>query len=1574
MFIEIIKVVSRTSSRIILLTAVVLMPSLTYAEDLNDKESPSLSDTAVPDLFTGTMNYQIPIEVPPGINGLQPTLTLFYRSSSGNGWLGQGWEMEVGAIERSTRTGIADYTADDYVFRRLGSTSSLISIGNGEFRSKMESDFMSIKKQSNGSFIATNKLGIKYFFGQTINAQVYGPPGVFKWLLNRMEDPNGNAITFIYRVGTPLYDANGVLTRDSSDQLYLDTIYYNGNTITFTLEDRIDAPISDSAFFSITTGKRLKQIDVRSRGGSLARSYVLNYQPGAAAISTLTSVQKYGKDGATGDLSQVQTFTYKYFYQVGDLIETINNGSGGTATISYYKTPASYFIGAPPPYPIMTVDTKYLDDGNGNKSFTGYNISGGYYHAGENDFRGFNYANTLTRTETGATTAVKEVETWFHQGNDVDIIPENATTTELITRANVTTGYMKGKPYRVRVSNASGITYSETETTYAAPRTGDAFFFAPPAQVDIYNCDGLDAWQSCKDKSGSKHFQKYFVYDFDSTLPEYGNLSLEYYRGDVDDPDDDYTIYRTYSPNASAWIVGLPASQTVYSGIGFVGAKLASTSYYYDVATDCNANNISWSQTPAQGKLTRVVHWLKDKDGNETYPDVRMAYDNNGNLKCRRDARLNTTTIAYDSESKTFPVSVTSPPTANAPTGLTTRIDYYGVNGISAGNGYDGLYGQVKSVSDPNDAAAIIGYDGLGRKNRLTKPDQFETVWKYLDFGMVGQQRIRTETSDGLWSYSHLDGFLRPTDRIRVAPSGSSSSYSLVQIGYDPQGSMHSKTLPTYQSDLADAVPYVSYYDLLGRVTQTITPDSKFQYSCYGPNVKVTIDENGHRRRKVWDAYGRLIKVQEYTGSFNSCDIYEGIPYAATLYAYDVLGNLLSVTDAKGNQTTMRYDTLGRKYYMKDPDMGEWWYGYDANGNLTTRTDAKGKTITFIYDALNRLTTKHYPSGPDVVLTYDESRSSYYNKGRLTTMTDGSGQTVYNYDPAGRVTSTTKTIVGMTDPKTLLFSYTNGRLNSITYPDNEILGYTYDTAGNLKNAGDYVTYTLYDALGRPRNAAYGTGGASSLYTYDPVTKRLATLSVVSPDSTQGDNGLVINNSYGYDNKGNINSITDNLNKSLPTNFSSETYTPVRAHAVGATGTGRVFQYDENGNMTSDGVRSITYNYDNIPTAIGNVGFAYDGNGTRVKKTSLGIDNFYIDKLYECNSGGCLKYIFAGDRRVAIKSGTVVLYYHPDHQGSTSVVTDAIGRVHENIAYHPFGETRSDDGTVINLKLKHKYTGQEMDKETGLYNYNARIYDPGLGRFLTPDSIVSDPSNPQSLNRYAYVMNNPMNYTDPTGHTCVSGYDVDIDSFCTGDDSTTATTINDPLGAGSASWLDNYVSWAPDWFSSSLSQWGSNDIQSYEFELDGISVSANQITEGGEDTALSQNSWVPSGGVTQTEVGLGASATGFGLSLAGANPRSLVTGIATWSGAFVFAFAPSQRVSDYGGLAVSVADTSLALASAGAVVLKTARSAIVTGGITPYSLMISSFGLGYTFGTIFNHSVVYQGMTGEQLVYNLLFKD
>ena len=108
-----------------------------------------------------------------------------------------------------------------------------------------------------------------------------------------------------------------------------------------------------------------------------------------------------------------------------------------------------------------------------------------------------------------------------------------------------------------------------------------------------------------------------------------------------------------------------------------------------------------------------------------------------------------------------------------------------------------------------------------------------------------------------------------------------------------------------------------------------------------------------------------------------------------------------------------------------------------------------------------------------------------------------------------------------------------------------------------------------------------------------------------------------------------------------------------------------------------------------------------------------------------------------------------LYYIlKDHLGSASVVTVASGNILGENRYYPFGETRLSTGSILTDKL---YTGQHEMAGLGIYHYQARFYSPKLGRFLSADTIVPNFANPQSLNRYSYVYNSPLNYTDPTGH-------------------------------------------------------------------------------------------------------------------------------------------------------------------------------------------------------------------------------
>lgn len=1028
-----------------------------------------------------------------------------------------------------------------------------------------------------------------------------------------------------------------------------------------------------------------------------------------------------------------------------DMLNEIKNGFGGTVKISY--NPSSQYSNIQLPYSIPVVSSVTVDDGKTPGSTTLYSYSGGFFDTDEKEFRGFNRAVVEGPVDQNGMKKIAYV--WFHQGNETEIIPESSTVEELRAFANVATGYMKGKPYRTRTTDVLGKKYSETTTSYI-PDTNGASYFNPPYQVDSYTYDDDGSFTQTRT-----------VYSYDS----YGNVTREDRYGDVGNPANQFlnmTIVRSFLPNTTDWIVGYPTSETIFQGIGTANSgtnlQVSHTDYYYDSVSDCSTASTNLS--PLKGNLTRVVRW----NNGETNADVetRMAYDDNGNIKCSRDANGHITTTDYDSSS-TFPIK------ARNELGHEVRTSYYGVDGVPADTG---LYGQIRTVKDPNGvntgSFTYYEYDKFGRKAKEVLPDGFQTTWAYNNFGTVSTQHVHIDNSAGLWSEDYFDGMGRTTSVRRKGPDTKVIASS---TSYDGRGYVASKTLPYFEGDTPQSTSYT--YDPLGRMAtasykndlnQTVTTRA-----CYGNGVTVSIDANNHRKRSTTDTLGRLVKVEEYQGEYASCSTEVGSSYATTTYGYDALGSLIRVTDAKNQATVqyqalMSYDSLGRKKYMNDPDMGEWRYDYDANGNLILQTDAKQQKIKFGYDALNRLRTKDF--GADDIIevtntydTYDEP-TTINGIGRLTAMTDGSGSTKYYYDNIGRITSKLKTVDGT--GYLTSFAYELGRLKSITYPDNETLTYHYDPAGNLDQAIGYATFAGFNALGQPGSVTYGNGVITS-FGYFPANGRLQSIVTTSP--TQG--GL-ISRGYDYYDNGNVKSVTDNLNAAIPHSFVGESYAsyPGKPHAIGVTGSGQNFQYDDNGNMTSDGVRTIAYNFENMPSsatiANSTVTFTYDGSGQRVKKSSASGTRVYIDNLYECGNSSCGKFIFAGNTRIALKRGTELLFYHQDHLGSTVAVTDGNGtatgvpgKAVETIAYYPFGETRSDTGIE---NLNHKYTSQENDYEIGLYNYNARLYSPEIGRFVSADPIISDPTNPQNLNRYSYVLNNLMNLVDPTGNeTTVTFY-------------------------------------------------------------------------------------------------------------------------------------------------------------------------------------------------------------------------
>ena len=191
--------------------------------------------------------------------------------------------------------------------------------------------------------------------------------------------------------------------------------------------------------------------------------------------------------------------------------------------------------------------------------------------------------------------------------------------------------------------------------------------------------------------------------------------------------------------------------------------------------------------------------------------------------------------------------------------------------------------------------------------------------------------------------------------------------------------------------------------------------------------------------------------------------------------------------------------------------------------------------------------------------------------------------------------------------------------------------------------------------------------------------------------------------------------------------------------------------------------TLTYDAENHLTGVSgaaSANFVYDGDGKRVKATFGDSTIAYVEDYFEWkgSTSTMVKYYYANGQRIAMRVGSTTRYYLlTDHLGSTAITANSSGTRVAELRYYAYGDTRYTYGTT---PTTYRFTGQRLDESTGLMYYGARYYDPALGRFVQADTIVPEPGNPQALNRYSYVLNNPLRYVDPSGHDLmiVGGYD------------------------------------------------------------------------------------------------------------------------------------------------------------------------------------------------------------------------
>ena len=256
-------------------------------------------------IFTGAATSSFPIEVPAGRLGIAPALALTYNSYQQNGWVGVGWSLDLGSIQRSTKRGV-NYSANDFVFSTNGSTSELVprsDWGTNYYGAKIEGAFTKFYRNTTADqWVVTGKDGVTYYYGKTpydttIDARQNNTLGVFKWCLVWVQDSNGNFMKINY-------------VKDQGE-VYPSQIEYTGNGILgpsnmvkFTREARTDAPSLYTTNALVKTAYRLKTIDVQAKDINgvyqLARRYGLTYDDTTSSShrSVLTAITAYDSNGA----------------------------------------------------------------------------------------------------------------------------------------------------------------------------------------------------------------------------------------------------------------------------------------------------------------------------------------------------------------------------------------------------------------------------------------------------------------------------------------------------------------------------------------------------------------------------------------------------------------------------------------------------------------------------------------------------------------------------------------------------------------------------------------------------------------------------------------------------------------------------------------------------------------------------------------------------------------------------------------------------------------------------------------------------------------------------------------------------------------------------------------------------------------------------------------------------------------------------------------------------------------------------------------------------------------------------
>lgn len=716
-----------------------------------------------------------------------------------------------------------------------------------------------------------------------------------------------------------------------------------------------------------------------------------------------------------------------------------------------------------------------------------------------------------------------------------------------------------------------------------------------------------------------------------------------------------------------------------------------------------------------------------DPDGAEHL----KAYDDNGRLVAEKDPMGAVTEYQYNEAGRLVAVL----PPEDEPTTYEYRHGYVRV--VNRGQAkwiyWRNDQGDITEQVDPDGNSTFYNYDRQGRLLEISHPDGSRHQLSWNNLGQLLEERL----PDGGQRKYRYDALGRQI--TRQAETGAITQYQwdaanrLAQIIL-PGGATRAFTYNPYgrvtaERDELGRITRYEYADNLHLVSRRINPDgSQLRYRYDNARLLLTEIENERGEHYHLDYYSNGL-IQQETG-------FDG---RRTAYEYDLNGKLLKKTefgdDASELITEYQRDAAGRLLVKTLPDGEEVHFSYDALGRLVNVDDGHWP-LAYEYDLQDRLVTEHQGWGT--------TRYEYDNVGQLMHCRLPDGSTLdYRHQPGGQLSS-----IDLNGSRLTSHQFSAGREQQ-RQQGLLLSQYQYDEQGRLQahSVGQreknlFQRRYNYDANGNLAGIDDSRKGNRS-YHYDPLD-RLISVRGATPES------------FAHDPAGNL------LGQG---NAPAANLANVKGNRLLMQGD-RHYDYDAYGNQIREsrgtGQKLVTeYRYDCQHRLIGaslpggsTASYKYDAFGRRIEKTVDGqtteflwqgerliaesADNRYRTYIYE---PGTFRPLAMLDGEGPLKA--TPFYYQLDHLGTPQELTDYSGDIMWSAKYRAYGNVAALDVAEIDNPLR--FQGQYFDAETGLHYNRHRYYNPGTGRFLTPDPIKLA----GGLNNYQYVPN-PTGWVDPLG--------------------------------------------------------------------------------------------------------------------------------------------------------------------------------------------------------------------------------